>query len=285
MRTISLFIISLLFSTVSTNLSGQGIKIENGAKDKFGNTPQLFIFNSTENLKCDDTVRVYTPEGKINGTLILLHGWSGCYRDWGDKMNIQKISNEHNFRIITPDGFYNSWYVDNSDKEKMQTRTFFNQELIPFFYKYFKLDSLSTFIDGLSMGGHGAVNIFIDNYSLFRAAGSMSGVLTLSSTTLTKELEKVFGEELEERSQSESADVRIEKIAGGKKLILVSCGYSDYYFKCTASFIEKCTTLKVPYIRSDTPGTHSWKFWEFALNQHLWYFNRIISGEEMGYSI
>lgn len=276
------FLLLGLFLAVVSSLYSQNVEFGCG-NDKFGNCVKLVIFHSLDNLKCDDTVRVYTPEGEINGTLILLHGWSGCYKDWGDKMNIQKISNEHHFRIITPDGFYNSWYVDNTDKSKMQARTFYNEEFFPFIVNHFKLDSLTTFIDGLSMGGHGAVNLFIDNCKYLRGAGSMSGVLELGATTLADELEKVFGERLEERKVLESAHNRLSKIAGSDKLILVSCGYSDYYFRCTQPFVDACKENNVKYIRTDSPGTHSWKFWEYALNQHLWYFNRIIAGEEMGY--
>lgn len=267
---------------ISSALLAQNVKFESGT-DKFGNTVQLLVFSSPQNLKCDDTVRVYNPEGSMNGTLILLHGWSGCYKDWGNKMDIQKIANEHNFRIITPDGFYNSWYVDNTDKSKMQARTFYNEEFFPFVVNFFHLDSLTTFIDGLSMGGHGAINLFIDNYHYFRGAGSMSGVLELGATTLADELIKVFGDRLEERKISESAHNRISKVAGMDKIVLVSCGYSDYYFRCTQPFVDACKANNVKYIRTDSPGTHSWKFWEFALNQHLWYFNRIIKGEEMGF--
>ncbi len=282
MRRFTLLVCLSAAIMIACSAGAQSVKQQPGT-DKFNNSVELLIFSSPQNLKCDDTVRVYTPEGSINGTLILLHGWSGCYKDWGDKMNIQKIANEHHFRIITPDGFYSSWYVDDTDKSKMQTRSFFNDEFFPYICDYFKLDSLTTFIDGLSMGGHGAVNLFIDNYKYLRGAGSMSGVLELGSTTLQDELDKIFGEKLEERKISESAHNRVSKIAGSDKLILVSCGYSDYYFKCTQAFVDACNANNVKYIRIDSPGTHSWKFWEYALNHHLWYYNRIIAGEEMGY--
>ncbi len=245
---------------------------------------EVLVFHSPENLKCDDTVRVYTPAAApAHATLILLHGWSGCYRNWGDKMDIQAISDRTGFRIITPDGFYNSWYVNNTDRSKMQTRDFYNKELIPQLFEKYSLDPETTFIDGLSMGGHGAVNIFIDNHDKFRAAGSMSGVLNLDNGTLVDELRKVFGNELHGRLVSESAVTNLPRIAGTDKIILVSCGYSDRYIKCAEEFTKACKELKIPYIRTDSPGRHSWKFWEFALNQHLWYFQRILDGAEMGY--
>ncbi len=255
----------------------------NKTQEEPKNDVQIVVLES-DNLKCNDTMRIYHPQSSDTiGTLVLLHGWSGCYKDWGDKMDIQEIANKYQFRIITPDGFYNSWYIDNTDDNQMQTRKFFNEEFIPYIYKEFNLEPATTFISGLSMGGHGAVNIFIDNHSKFRAAGSMSGVLNLEKTTLQGELEKIMGDKLKERAKSESATTRLSIIANTNKPIIVSCGYSDYYFMCTEEFINSCKENNVPYIRIDSPGTHSWRFWEYALNSHLWYFSRMIKGEELGY--
>lgn len=280
-KTIQIIFAAILFFCGNRAIS-QNVKFE-GGYDKFGNMCQLMIFDSKENLKCNDTVRVYTPDGEIKGTLLLLHGWSGCYKDWGDKMDIQKISNKWHFRIITPDGFYNSWYVDHTHPDKMQTRKFFNEELIPFIVGYFKASPENFFIDGLSMGGHGAINIFIDNHDLFRAGGSMSGVLDLEKGRLKTEIVKMFEEKLDERLKEESATYRIKNIANSEKPILISCGYSDFYFFCSQEIADACKENNVYYIRLDSPGTHSWKFWEFALNQHLWYFERLVDGEEMGF--
>lgn len=248
------------------------------------NAQELLIINSPENLKCNDSVWVFTPQSqKPHATLIFLHGWSGSYRNLGDKFDVQAICDRTGFRIITPDGFYNGWYVNNTDPEKMQLRDFFNEELIPQLYEKYDLNPETTFIDGLSMGGHGAINIFIDNHDKFRAAGSMSGVLNLNTGRLVDELKKVFGDKIEERLTSESAVTNAKKIAGSDKIILISCAYRDFYFKCSEEFAKVCNELKIPYIRTDSPGTHSWKFWEFALDQHLWYFQRILDGAEMGY--
>ena len=47
--------------------------------------------------------------------LFLLHGWAGCYRNWSDKCELQKLADQTGFLIICPDGFYDSWYVDADD--------------------------------------------------------------------------------------------------------------------------------------------------------------------------
>jgi putative tributyrin esterase len=59
--------------------------------------------------------------------------------------------------------------------------TSLNKEFIPEMYKRYDLNPETTFIDGLSMGGHGAINVFIDNYDKFKAAGSLSGVLRFAA--------------------------------------------------------------------------------------------------------
>ncbi len=248
------------------------------------NTPEILVLQSPNNLRCNDTVRVYSPKNEEPmGTLLLLHGWSGNYRDWGDKVNIQHLADKYGFRIITPDGFYNSWYLNNSNPAKMQAREFYNNELLPYLIERYALTSDNTFIDGLSMGGHGAINIFIDNHSLFRAAASMSGVLNLAymPASIKKELNKVIGNKVNRVAQ-ESAIKRVEKIAGSKKTIILSCGYSDYFYPSTKEFAALCREYKIPCIELYGPGSHSWIFWEYALNQHLWYFRRIIEGESLG---
>lgn len=262
------------------------------------NAQQLIVIESN-NLHCNDSVLVFTP--KMDGhcgncdnpsseaipTLFLLHGWSGCYNDWNRLDSLQTLSNETGFRIICPDGFYNGWYVNNIDKEKMQWKSFFDEELYPKMAQKYNLDPKKTFITGLSMGGHGAINIFIDNPERFAAAGSMSGVLNIHHTTLIeKEVTKVLGPYNEENMASYdnvSAINRLESLLGSEKILILSCGYSDYYAKSTIEFSDKCKEMKVPHITLLTPGTHSWKYWRFAVREHIHLFTMIMNGENLGY--
>lgn len=257
-----------------------------------GHARELIVIES-ENLKCNDSVLVFTPRAE-NGleiepvaNLFLLHGWGGCYSNWSDKHDLQQISDRTGFRIICPDGFYNSWYLNNSDSSQMQWRDFFHKELYPLMQEKYNIRPESTFITGLSMGGHGAVNIFIDNPDKFRACGSMSGVLNLQLTSLKdKEVKKIVGDKTE-RYDSESAVVRIasvaEKLKKENKPIIVTCGYGDVYSICSEEFSDKCRELSVPHILMLSPGVHSWAYWGFALEEHLFLFSKILKGENLGY--
>ena len=241
-------------------------------------------------LKTNDTILVFTPQTPYQEqrfpVLYLLHGWSGDYGNWSTRVALQEVCNKYGFRIVCPDGFYNSWYVDSSDPQGMQWRQFFDKELYPTLQERYYTVADSCFITGLSMGGHGALNIFIDDPDRFRAAGSMSGVMDLSQTSLSNsEVSKVLGPFTMEnpRFYEESVIHRVEKLQGGQKLMLISCGYDDVYSAHSEELAQKCRKLNIPHVLLLTPGNHSWKYWEFALDMHLTLFSKILKGEPLGY--
>ncbi|MBQ6957367.1 MAG: hypothetical protein IKG90_06670 [Bacteroidales bacterium] len=262
---------------------------------------QDLVVIESPNLHCNDSVLVfvpqqfesfYAPEYCVEccgdpdpvPALFLLHGWSGCYRDWSNKADIQRVADSTGFIIICPDGFYDSWYVNANDPEKMQWRTFFDQELYPKMMEKYWLKPEMTFITGLSMGGHGAINLFLDDVSRFRAAGSMSGVLDLNYENGRLGLSDLLGPYPESRRHAEESAInRIDRAKGTDKLMLITCGYSDSLYGASRSFCEKCKEAGVPYIEVYSPGTHSWRYWDYALRLHLWYFSRILNEENLGY--
>jgi Predicted esterase len=283
-------------------MDGKEMGYDNGRKidkvkpavPKEGGSPELIVMQSPKYLKCNDSIYVFTPENaQPHATIILLHGWQGDYKAWSDRVDIQAVCNETGFRIICPDGFYNGWYMNNSDKNKMQAKDFFNKEFFPQIFAKYNLNPQTTFIDGLSMGGHGAVTLFIDNKKLFRAAGSMSGVLDLNdcynhyaepeklSTGLSQDMKKIVGDDLS-RFSKESAISRVNRVKRNNKFIIVSCGYNDYMSKEAEKFCTAAWNAQVRCIETLSPGYHSWRFWEYALYQHIWYFQRIIDDKGMG---
>ena len=256
-----------------------------------------YVINSS-NLKTNDTVLVFTPSGwniesgKGTPALFLLHGWSGCWSDWSKKTDIQELSNKWGFIIITPDGFYNSWYLNNIDKNKMQWKTFFHNELYPMMVKEYGLVPEKTFISGLSMGGHGALSTFLDDVSKFRAGGSMSGVLYLpDSKRKDYQLSQVIGPYSEGCTSFETNSVttRLDStmlnpaFKAGDKLLLATCGSQDYYANSTLNFAKRCEELKIPHVLIMSPGAHTWKYWKFAVEQHLFIYSRMAENKGLGY--
>lgn len=265
-------------------------------------TAQELVVISSSALHADDSVLVFIPEQYADNysdrycveccgdpesvpALFLLHGWSGCYSNWADRCDLQRVADSSGFIIICPDGFFDSWYVDAIDPADMQWRKFFDHELYPLMKDKYFLDPDKTFITGLSMGGHGAINLFLDDVSRFRAAGSMSGVLDLDHEKGRLGLERLLGPWTAgaKRYAEESAINRIGRAKDSGKLMLITCGYSDTLFGASLDFCERCKEEGVPYIGVFSPGVHSWKYWDYALRLHLWYFSRILNGENLGY--
>lgn len=242
--------------------------------------PELLTFDS-KNLGKVDSVLVFSPDNASLDTpaLVLFHGRSGSCRDWSSRMDLQKLCQDFGFRIICPDGFKRSWYLDNLGEGTMKWRTFFWEELWPVLVEKYGMKPDRTFIDGLSMGGHGAMSIFLDHPDLFRGAGSMSGVLNLNhSGTAPKDIALAC------RMESIPADTllawsavgrlgRLSEICGEsarEKVLMVSCGSEDRRYVPTAlEFSEVCRRMGYQYYLSISPGQHDWKFWPAEIPHHL----------------
>ena len=238
------------------------------------------------NLHCADTLVVYSPQAaelqRGIPTLFLLHGWSGDWKDWESHTDLQALCDRFGFRIICPDGFYDSWYINKTDHTQMHWRDFFWVELWPMIDESYGLDPKSTFIDGLSMGGHGAMNIFLDHPDLFAGAGSMSGVLDLKYSAGSRELiPPMLGvSDIEDPKCVEQGAVhRLERLPlicgeqAGDKLLVISCGSSDLKFIPAAEdFARKCQEMKLKHIALFSPGKHRWEYWVWVLPYHLEFF-------------
>ncbi len=247
----------------------------------------------SRHLGCNDTVLVYTPQAVVGQknlpTLILLHGYSGDYHDWQKHMDLQELSDRTGFRIITPDGFYGSWYFDQAGEGTMQWRKFFWEDFWPMIDGHYGLAADKTFISGLSMGGHGAMNIFLDKPERFRGAGSMSGVLNLIYTGGSKFLiPKLLGREKLEDCADECAVNRLDRLQArcpdwADKLLVITCGTEDRSFVLAADeFTDRCREMGLRHIYLLSPGGHNWSYWPWVVNLHLRWFGEKIAGSTLG---
>ena len=235
----------------------------------------------------NDSLLVFSPEGRCCQrelpTLILLHGYGGDYAAWSRHTDLQALSTETGFRIICPDGFFDSWYMNNADPSKMQWRRFFWEECWPMLEQRYGLNPGRTFVDGLSMGGHGAMNLFLDHPERFRAAGSMSGILNLIYSGGSRDIiPSILGvPDIEDgKCQGESAINRLGRLkeTGSEgKLMVISCGTQDKFLPATETFEARCREEGLRCIAIYSPAAHRWPYWVWVLPYHLQFFK-----EELG---
>lgn len=123
----------------------------------------------------------YDTSGRDYPVLYLLHGGGGNYTDWG-RLGAQVYARLYNDLIIVmPDGG-NSRYVNWAESEDGQTNNWEDwiiKDLIPHIDANFRtIDRREgRAINGLSMGGFGAITLGLRHPDMFIAIGSTSGSL------------------------------------------------------------------------------------------------------------
>ena len=241
-----------------------------------------FVVKTRNYIPQYDTVHCYLPSDSASekkfAAVVLLHGYDGNFRQWGKICNLQKLADEFQMVLICPDGFKESWYINSPVRTDMKYADFFCGEFLPEMLQKLPVDTASLFITGLSMGGHGALHLFSLTPEKFRAAGSISGVLDLRSSSVSKSLAKVLGAKTSANKNwdSFSAVNRIEKFKAAGKPLIVSCGAQDFLINSNRQFAKKCAAENVNVFYTESPGKHNRDFWRLMLPEQLRFFRQFV---------
>ncbi len=212
--------------------------------------------------------------------LFLLHGWTGYYSYWNEITDVQKLADEFGFMIVCPEGFDDSWYMNNFERKNMQYELFFWNDLVPKLFENYKIDRANIFISGLSMGGHGAMYLFLKNPSFFNSAGSMSGILDLVPFSTKYGLPDVLGniDVNPQRWENNSTINMLKNIEGTDRRIIFDCGTEDFAYDVNYRFYERCRELGIDAKFISQPGNHSRNYWKNSIIDHLHFFNSLVNG-------
>jgi S-formylglutathione hydrolase FrmB len=252
-----------------------------------------------------DSIVVYSPSMKKNikaavtfpssykagddryPVLYLLHGGSGAFSDWHQKVTekglVNRMAETHNLIIVTPGVGPASYYYDSPLLDSVRYETYLTAELIPFIDQQYRtlVQKDSRAITGLSMGGHGAITLAAKHPQLFVAAGSMSGVMNIDT-----DLWKV-GEDfrsLRKKGQLEMlGDINykgptfnpytavglVENLKGQGIALLLDCGVDDFLIETNRQMHKLLLEEGIPHEYTERPGAHTWSYWTEALPVHL----------------
>jgi putative tributyrin esterase len=236
------------------------------------------IIYQSKNLPKTDTTWVFKPKQykKLDKlpVMFLLHGYSGNYKQWNGIMDAQKYADEYGFIIVCPDGLFSSWYLNSPAKADSQFETFFFDELYPDIKQKYKVDNGNIFISGLSMGGHGALYLFIKRPELFSGAGSTSGGVKLSDGFGKFGLGELLGNPLADNELWKKFSVydNIDKLKGNTKPIIFDCGASDFFYVSNNQLKQKCDELKLNATYISQPGAHNKMYWAKSIKQQFEFF-------------
>ena len=257
-----------------------------------------------------DTIAVYSPSmkktlkaaisfpsGYENGesrypVVYLLHGGSGAFSDWHQKVTekgiVNQLAEEHKVLIVTPGVGPASYYYDSPLLDSVRYETYMIQELIPFIDKNYRTlaQKESRAITGLSMGGHGAITLAANHPTLFIAAGSMSGVMNIDT-----ELWKV-GEDfrsLRKKGQIEmlgainyqgplfnpyTAVGLVDQLKNQKVSLIIDCGVDDFLIETNRQMHSLLMEKKVAHEYIERPGAHTWNYWTEALPVQFFFLSK-----------
>jgi S-formylglutathione hydrolase FrmB len=226
---------------------------------------------------------VIRPDNYIKTTnypvLYLLHGFSGNYADWINKVpKIKLLADQYHFLIVCPDGGPASWYLDSPVNTEWHYETYLSSELITWVDQHYSTvrNRSGRAITGLSMGGHGALLVALKHQEVFGAVGSMSGGVDLRPFPQQWELETVLGKysQYPERWDQNSVINLTYLLTPGSLAITFDCGNSDFFFTVNKNLHEKLLERNIPHDFTIRPGGHTWDYWENSIYYQALFFSR-----------
>ena len=217
----------------------------------------------------------YDPSDRYP-VLYLLHGYDGSHRDWTERTGIEEFIASWPLIVVMPDAG-NSWYVNSPAQPSKRYEDYIINDLRLHVEGRYRVDSTRRAIAGLSMGGYGALVLAMRHPDLYRFSGSLSGAVVVPRSLLRQEdnpprpairstQKAAFGEPTEEV---------FDRYDLGRLAKTLTPGTSPYFYLVTGiqdplvEFLpaqrvlaEEFRIAQLPYEFHETPGGHSWSYWD-----------------------
>lgn len=241
-------------------------------------TISIFSNSMNKNIK---TV-VIRPENSSNSklaTLYLLHGYSGDYSNWIQKVPyIKTLVDRYNYMVVCPDGGYGSWYWDSPVDANYRYETFITKELISAIESKYQTcnNREGRAITGLSMGGHGALYLAIKHQDLYGAVGSTAGGVDIRPFPNNWEMAKRLGSYAENKDLWDNHTVinNLHLIKPNSLKIFIDCGYDDFFYGVNKKLHEDLLYLNIPHTYLNLPGKHNWEYWAESIPYQMTFFDQ-----------
>jgi len=241
-------------------------------------TLQIYSSVMQKNLAAIVAVPENSGDQSRQPVVYLLHGYSGNYTDWSKHVELGYLADRYNVFLVCPEGASNSWYLDSPLQKDSQYESHIINEVIPVIDQRYSTIAKKEgrAITGLSMGGHGALYLAIRHPQLFKAAGSMSGVVDLQFSTKRWEIAQKVGvyEEFPERWEKHSVINMVGQMEPVALAYIIDCGVDDMFIDINRKMHQKMLQFKISHTYTERPGGHSWDYWTNAIQYHLLFFKK-----------
>lgn len=220
----------------------------------------------------------YSVSDKNFAVVYLLHGWSGNYRNWFDKTDLEDLADRYDILIVCPDGGYAGWYIDSPLLEESKYATYIGRDVVRFIDLHYHTDAhqISRALCGLSMGGHGAFYLMVKYPDVFDMAGCMSGVMELIDPAKRYGLARLLGpyETSRQRWVDYSCISMVDSLRDKDHHILIDCGVTDPFIDGNRKLHRLLIDAGIPHDYVERFGGHSWNYWINALEYHILFFKK-----------
>jgi putative tributyrin esterase len=228
--------------------------------------------------------------------LYLLHGYSSNYRAWA-RLRVPDYARAYDLIVVMPD-VGNSWYVNwaaSEDGQKNRWEDYMVKDLIAHIDATYRTIAKreGRAINGLSMGGYGAIMLGLKHPDLFCSIGSHSGALSVAknagerlrsgqpspprkepSTTPVPEIGiegfssqaertpkgKLF-EKPEDCAACDPFELVLQVPRDKLPHIYLDCGTEDRLLASAQAFAKLLMEKKIPFTYAESSGGHSGPYW------------------------
>ncbi|GHE82949.1 alpha/beta hydrolase [Thalassotalea profundi] len=222
-------------------------------------------------------------EDKQYNVIYVLHGHSGDNTNWTEKTNIERLADTFNVIIVTPNGGYDSWYIDSKIKQNSLYETYIAKDVVSYIDQNYSTyaNRFSRAITGLSMGGFGALHIAINNQHVFAAVGAMSAGVDFRPFPNKFGIDKILGNynefanewsdiaiinNLDKINVSQNKDPKSDhKVEVNQLSIRIDIGLSDFFLSINRQLHYAMLAKNIPHEYVEQEGGHTWKYWDTAI--------------------
>lgn len=237
----------------------------------------MSLFSSV--LDMDMNVNVLLPENRKGSrdrpepdrkypVLYCLHGHGDDHTAWIRKSNIETAVRDYQVIAVMP-AMHRSFYSDV--QYGMKYYTWLTEELPVKITNFFPADTRpeNTYLIGNSMGGFGALKLFLGRPGQYRACAALSPAIPQDlyhwNNDFTEMMTRAVGTKEEIAGSVNDLYTLADRCTCGKDAVLyMTCGSEDFIscegFRRFDQYL-KSSTHDFVYQSEEAAGGHNWEFW------------------------